>query len=349
MAIGKKSCTRAQNCLGRCLLFMHFGFFVAGALSLSGAVTASRVDRLKRFTEAPPVIRELVYKIRGGDFGSNYVFFFAQWQTNAFSLRSGSSLERLTSGIVDADGFYAGRYETNYWLFRTGRNFERWTDTAEHVSKKDPRHPTRNSLPPMTKIASNWLSFVLNFGVSDVPIASINWEGDRFRALTAIGAKIDGTLVSTSDSPSVLEMKVSLVTTNQGQLVTNRVEWDARYTYGTNVDVDLPEHVEVVVRRGEQSQILLSDFHLLRLVTAERSAPSSAFDPGLVQETNVWRDFHLTAKGTFHTNAYGEVISEEEVRPVNRVGLFVYAFAAVIAMLFALVLRKVRGESTRNN
>src|SRR5260221_5276983 len=79
------------------------------ALSCLPGFGASRTETFKKFTESPPPLRELVYRIQRNEFGTNPVYFGARWQTNAFSLRSASTLDRLRSGILETNSGFNRR------------------------------------------------------------------------------------------------------------------------------------------------------------------------------------------------------------------------------------------------
>jgi hypothetical protein len=184
------------------------------AAGLSATLSAhpepdSQVSAFKSFIASPPNIAQLVFKRRSAAVGGNFEiranrsgdivmirkgrlppaidadgfhWFLARWQEDSYILRT------IVSPGVSIDTESLSRLMSSYGRYG-GRD---WHLSGEALFEGTP--PDGHSqAPPLlwAPFGLQILARVINLGISDVPIASITWDGDRFVTRSAVDPQIE--------------------------------------------------------------------------------------------------------------------------------------------------------------
>jgi hypothetical protein len=165
-----------SNSVRKALLLAYWGFacFQAGAAPLR-TVRGENLEHFKAFLSDPGYVEHVVFSTIGvaSAAGANQMHLYGRWQSNAFVIREITSPQ--TENRIWTNGILAwGSYQPKYWTKAAGVIRE-WINNGTE-------NPQSNPVYAGTKLGRMLLGRALMFGIRDVTIGTLKWEGDRFVA-----------------------------------------------------------------------------------------------------------------------------------------------------------------------
>lgn len=274
-------------------------------------------DQFKSFIASPPPIAELKFRLtyfRHPEFGDS--FYDARWQPNAFVVLQAPTEDALVKKVFqpDIDMHCEGRYENYYWHYwfygqPQGRapnqltvTLQDWTDDGSFPASFESNETYR-----VTRMALSSIARVLNFGVGELPPASIKWTGDSFSGKSDTSyALIRGTLEKdASGRPSSLQLSYTV----DGK----QYDYVVHYNFNKKLSLGfLPDEVTMyAITAGKESPV--SELTIESLQTANALQPKDAFLPDPYLPTAVpLRMQHQTNSDVFYVGRAGNTV---KIRP----------------------------------
>jgi hypothetical protein len=170
------------------------------------------VARFKSFTEKPPVIEQIVFRVKRNfhlpiEANQGIETYIARYQDNAYFVQQIDSLDDFPFGPNKPTAYnpalsYLGRYENYYW-HAAGDNFHETTDAG--TNKDGKTNPVRKT---SIGLCDSTLGSVLNFGIGNVNIGSLKWHDNTFEKIadTERPVLVKGTLSVAQGAPSQLKL-----------------------------------------------------------------------------------------------------------------------------------------------
>jgi hypothetical protein len=311
----------------------------------------SHSELFKSFLASPPPIESIVYRVKlladptqpdlGVARSTNYEFYVALWQTNAWSVRTISPDDKLDSKLIPGRSIFV--LGDNYAHLEPGTAIY-WVDHDPVVQgvKIDIPTKTLNRTKVVAQFLKRTLSETLNMGVFNLEPGTIKWEGNRFKEFYAErGQNIEGELFASSGLPSHMQVTYQ-AGTNVGHYMT-------RYSYGKDVGISyLPEVIRVfrLVRGKEKER---AETMILSIKAATGPVSESYFDVTPFIATNQLEVRYYTNGTLYELNKRGQLIVAKETPPAKVRGpspnFFYAAVTATTAAFLALAIRAKRSAA----
>lgn len=208
--------SRLLNAVAGCVLSAGLLFCPTAALAQTAptrdSVAPDVVARFKSFTEKPPVIERIVFRISRNvhlpiEVNQGNEIYVARYQDNAYLIQQIASLEEFPVGPDHPTAYRPllsclGRYENYYWNV-TGNHFHETTDTQG--TKDGESNPVRHANKALCDAT---LDSILNFGINNVSIGSIKWHDNAFEKMSDSEKPvlIKGSLTLSHSAPSQLRL-----------------------------------------------------------------------------------------------------------------------------------------------
>ena len=205
-------------------------------------------------------------------YATNAILYLMRWQTNAFLMCEGKSIDQFSAPRLPALNLSSG-YDDIRWL---ARDF-----VTERVNLSN---SSNNPIVIQSANSYSTLMAVLNLGVRIAAPGSIVWtNGNDFKAINRLGQPFGGSIIKV-DNDRIQSIKYNIPNSNHPDL------WAyAEYNY-TNESLPsfVPSHIThyfVDASRG-MTRGGLADYDIFSLKIGSEPLPMEAFDPMKIVTTN---------------------------------------------------------------
>jgi hypothetical protein len=174
------------------------------------ATSPDTVARFQSFLESPPVIDQIIFRVKRAaplpiEVNQGEEIYVARFQNNAFIIRQLASLSEAPLGTNTPTAYQPrlislGRFGNYYWL-ACADNFQETTATEP----LDTPNPVRTAT---LKQYDTILGSVLNLGIANVDVGTLKWKGTTFETMSNADkpVRVKGTLTLSGDAPSQLRL-----------------------------------------------------------------------------------------------------------------------------------------------
>ena len=336
-------------CFLRIRLFVVCIYLLQATISLnaqsSNLDTNSLLNSFKSFIATPPPIKDLAYSMNyymdGNGFPTNQTLFYqAKWQSNAYFLRQASKPDDFDTFVIGQSGLdlLFINFEDTYCFLTALNSFRVWEN--QKVSRESKVHPY--GFERMGKLI---LSKAMNFGIQEMPIGSLQWSGDSFKATNEVNVSIEGRISVISNGLPV-ELKYDATLPDSGIKINHLVLLS--YSPRQGIPQFIPTSISTFIVMNGKPQPYFS-IAISSLTTNSAAFDSSAYNYK-TYVTNTSRDILTFSNEIVFIKSPNQPVKTMVVAPSpsqvkHKRGVILVGFF-VITALFVLI---VRAKSRKQN